>query len=387
MMLSLFHSLKHHAASQAGAGVILMIAATAALIIANSPASHLYFGTLQHYVAGLSVLHWINDALMAVFFLLVGLEIKREFLTGQLSSWPRRTLPAFAAAGGMAVPALFYVGFNLNDAETIRGWAIPTATDIAFALGALALLGSRVPASLKVFLTALAILDDLAAVTVIAVFYTDHLLLGWLAAAAAIILMLLILNRAGVAMLWIYLVPGAVLWFATLQSGVHATLAGVALALTIPASGAGQSPLLRLEHAIQPWVSFVILPVFAFANAGVSLAGMAWVVLKQPVTIGIVTGLFLGKQIGVFAATWLAIRLGLADRPDGAAWHQIYGVSVLCGIGFTMSLFIGLLAFPSAETLQNEVKVGVMLGSLMSGLLGMALLSLPARRETVPAAT
>lgn len=376
MMLSLFHSLKHHAASQAGAGVILMIAATAALIIANSPASHLYFGTLQHYVAGLSILHWINDALMAVFFLLVGLEIKREFLTGQLSSWPRRTLPAFAAAGGMAVPALFYVGFNLNDAETIRGWAIPTATDIAFALGALALLGSRVPASLKVFLTALAILDDLAAVTVIAVFYTDHLLLGWLAAAAAIILMLLILNRAGVAMLWIYLVPGAVLWFATLQSGVHATLAGVALALTIPASGAGQSPLLRLEHAIQPWVSFVILPVFAFANAGVSLAGMAWVVLKQPVTIGIVTGLFLGKQIGVFAATWLAIRLRLADRPDGAAWHQIYGVSVLCGIGFTMSLFIAGLAFPATPTQVEQAKLGILAGSALSAGLGFVLLRL-----------
>ncbi|CCD91588.1 sodium-proton antiporter [Bradyrhizobium sp. ORS 375] len=370
-------------ASQAGAGIILMIFATAALVVANTPASEFYFASLQCYVAGLSILHWINDALMAVFFLLVGLEIKREFLDGQLSTWPRRVLPAFAATGGMAVPALVYIGFNLNTAETFRGWAIPTATDIAFALGALALLGSRIPSSLKVFLTALAILDDLGAVTVIAVFYTDHLALEWLAASAAVLTVLVVLNQTGVARLSAYLVLGVALWVFTLKSGVHATLAGVALAWTIPASPSKHSPLLTLEHAIQPWVAFLILPVFAFANAGVSLAGMSWDVLKQPVTIGIIAGLFVGKQSGVFAATWLAIRLRLAQLPDGAAWHQVYGIAVLCGIGFTMSLFIGLLAFPASETLQNEVKVGVLLGSLLSGLFGMALLSWPGKRKGV----
>ncbi|WP_284417758.1 MULTISPECIES: Na+/H+ antiporter NhaA [unclassified Bradyrhizobium] len=371
---SAFHRL---VASQAGAGIILMISATAALIVANTPASEFYFASLQRYIAGLSILHWINDALMAVFFLLVGLEIKREFLDGQLSTWPRRVLPAFAATGGMVVPALVYIGFNLNTAETFRGWAIPTATDIAFALGALALLGSRVPSSLKIFLTALAILDDLGAVTVIAVFYTDHLALGWLAAAGAVLAVLVVLNQTGVARLSAYLVLGAALWVFTLKSGVHATLAGVALAWTIPASPRKQSPLLTLEHAIQPWVAFAILPIFAFANAGVSLVGMSWYVLKQPVTLGIIAGLFVGKQSGILAATWLAIRLRLARLPEGADWRQVYGIAVLCGIGFTMSLFIGLLAFPGAEALQNEVKVGVLLGSLLSGLFGMALLSWP----------
>ncbi|NPU63636.1 Na+/H+ antiporter NhaA [Bradyrhizobium sp. 83012] len=373
---SAFHRL---VASQAGAGIILMISATAALIVANTPASEFYFASLQRYIAGLSVLHWINDALMAVFFLLVGLEIKREFLDGQLSTWPRRVLPAFAATGGMVVPALVYIGFNLNTAETFRGWAIPTATDIAFALGALALLGSRVPSSLKIFLTALAILDDLGAVTVIAVFYTDHLALGWLAAAGAVLAVLVVLNQTGVARLSAYLVLGAALWVFTLKSGVHATLAGVALAWTIPASPRKHAPLLTLEHAIQPWVAFAILPIFAFANAGVSLAGMSWDVLKQPVTLGIIAGLFVGKQSGILAATWLAIRLRLARLPEGADWRQVYGIAVLCGIGFTMSLFIGLLAFPGAEALQNEVKVGVLLGSLLSGLFGMALLSWPGR--------
>jgi NhaA family Na+:H+ antiporter len=374
--------------SEAGGGVVLMLAAAAALIAANSPASALYFNVLQTYVGGLTVLHWINDALMAVFFLLVGLEIKREFQEGQLATWPRRMLPGFAALGGLTVPALIYLAFNGISGPTARGWAIPTATDIAFALGALALLGSRVPISLKIFLTALAILDDLAAVSIIAVFYTDNLAPLWLAAAAGALAVLFGMNKAGVLRLTPYLLVGVLLWAFTLKSGVHATLAGVALALTIPLPQADHSahdhrPLIRLEHGLHPWVAYLIVPVFGFANAGVSFLGMSWSVLLEPVTIGVTIGLFVGKQIGVMAAAWIAIRLKLATMPDHASWPQLYGVALLCGIGFTMSLFIGILAFPLSAELQDEVKVGVLAGSLVSGALGMIVLALTTRKAPV----
>jgi NhaA family Na+:H+ antiporter len=370
--------------SEAGGGVVLMSAAAAALVVANSPAASGYFGTLQFHLAGLSVLEWINDALMAVFFLLVGLEIKREFVEGQLATWPRRVLPGFAALGGMIAPAAIYLAFNGLSGATARGWAIPTATDIAFALGALALLGSRVPVSLKIFLTALAILDDLGAVTIIALFYTDHLAPLWLAAVALMLGVLFAMNRFGVLKLTPYLVIGALLWFFTLKSGVHATLAGVALALTIPLPRSSHTPhehrpLIVLEHALQPWVAYLIVPIFGFANAGVSFAGMQWSVLLEPVTLGVTVGLFAGKQAGVLLAAWTAIRLKFAALPDDASWAQLYGVALLCGIGFTMSLFIGLLAFPLSPDLQDEVKVGVLAGSLISGAAGMIVLALSHR--------
>jgi Na+:H+ antiporter, NhaA family len=368
--------------SEAGGGLILMAAAVAAMIIANSPWSDAYFHTLHIYVGGLSVLHWINDALMAVFFLMVGLEIKREMLTGQLSDWPRRALPGIAAAGGVIVPALIYVLFNRAAPESLRGWAIPTATDIAFALGVLALLGSRVPVALKVFLTALAIIDDLAAVVVIAVFYTADLSVLWLGLAVAGLAALLILNLLKVRALWLYLLIGAVVWFFVLKSGIHATLAGVATALLIPLhthkghNDDHHSPLVRLEHALHKPVAFLIVPIFGFANAGVSLAGFTPEALLAPIPLGIAAGLFLGKQAGVFTASWLAIRLKLARLPENAGWGQLYAVSVLTGIGFTMSLFIGLLAFPAAPHSQDAVKIGVLFGSLASGLAGYLLLRL-----------
>jgi NhaA family Na+:H+ antiporter len=375
--------------SEAGGGIVLMVAAAIALVIANSPLAPAYFGVLKTYVLGLSILHWINDLLMAVFFLLVGLEIKREFLDGQLSTWPRRILPGLAAAGGMIAPALIFVAFNLATPATLRGWAIPTATDIAFALGVLALIGSRVPVSLKIFLTALAIIDDLGAVAIIAAFYTADLSLAWLGGAIVLIGILVAINRAGIEKLTPYLVIGAVLWFFVLKSGVHATLAGVALAMTIPlrrspgAPDDRHSPLHILEHALHPYVAYLIVPIFGFANAGVSLSGISLAALVQPVPLGIAAGLFFGKQIGVFAVTWAAVKLKLADCPEHASWPQVYGVSLLCGIGFTMSLFIGLLAFPTSETLQDQVKIGVLMGSVASALVGTLILMV-ARREQRP---
>lgn len=366
--------------NEASAGIILMGVAFLAILIANSPAAPVYFATLNRYVLGLSVLHWINDALMAVFFLLVGLEIKREFLDGQLSSWSRRALPGFAALGGMAAPALIYVAFNAGSPETLRGWAIPAATDIAFALGVLSLLGPRVPISLKVFLTALAILDDLGAVIIIALFYTADLNIEALLGALVVLGVLFALNRLGYRRLTPYLILGAVLWFLVLKSGVHATLAGVALALTIPIKASpgapddAESPLHRLEHALHPWVAFLIIPIFGFANAGVSFAGVGPSALLAPVPLGITLGLFLGKQIGVFGFAWAAIRSGLADLPANASWLQLYGVSLLCGIGFTMSLFIGTLAFPDDATREAEVRLGVLAGSLLSALTGWLVL-------------
>ena len=354
--------------------------AALALAIAQSPLADAYFAAQHRELAGLSLLHWINDGLMAVFFLVVGLEIKRELLDGQLSTWSRRVLPGVAALGGMAVPALLYLAFNGGDPETARGWAIPTATDIAFALGVLALLGSRVPVSLKVFLTALAILDDLGAVVVIALFYTGELSPVFLALAGGALAALALLNRFGVVALTPYLLLGAALWAFVLRSGVHATLAGVALALTIPLRPTPgrpddpHSPLHRLERGLHPWVAFGVLPLFGFANAGVSLAGVRADMLLAPLPLGIALGLFLGKQLGVFGAAWLAVRSGRAELPAHATWAQLYGIALLCGIGFTMSLFIGGLAFPGEAARMDAAKLGVLCGSLVSGLVGWALL-------------
>ncbi len=366
--------------SEAAGGILLMVVAALALLIANSPLADGYFALLRVKIAGLDLLHWINDGLMVVFFLLVGLEIKREILEGELASWPLRLLPGIAAAGGMIVPGLIYAAFNWDNALELRGWAIPAATDIAFALGVLSLLGSRVPASLKVFLATLAILDDLGAVIIIAMFYTADLSIEAAGLAAVVFAILIALNRLGVRVLWPYLALGLVLWGLVLQSGIHATIAGVALALTVPlrkrrGHGAEKgaeaaAPLVRLEHAIHPWVAFAIVPIFGFANAGVAFGGMSPSIVTQSVPLGIALGLFVGKQIGVFGATWASVKLGLTQMPAGAGWMHIYGVSLLCGIGFTMSLFIGALAFPTAPNLADAVKVGVLGGSTLAALAG-----------------
>ena len=374
--------------SEASGGLILMAVAALAIVVANSPVAEIYFHALHVYLGPLSLQHWINDALMSVFFLLVGLEIKREMLDGQLSSWSRRILPGAAAAGGMALPALIYIGFNLTDPSTLRGWAIPTATDIAFALGVLSLLGDRVPASLKIFLAALAIIDDLGAVIVIAIFYTADINVLALAVAAVLIGNLVILNRSGVKNIWAYLALGVLLWIAVFLSGIHATLAGVVLALAIPLKvtpGAPEasdadSPLHKLEHALQKPVAFFIVPIFGFANAGVSFAGASASVLAEPVTIGVAAGLLLGKLAGVLGTVALLVKSGLAQLPARATWPQMTGVSLLCGIGFTMSLFIGLLAFPDASS-QDHVKIGILAGSLASGVAGAAVLMASARRR------
>jgi len=366
--------------SEAASGVLLIASAAIALVVANSSLAPSYFGTLKTYVGGLSILHWINDGLMALFFLLIGLEIKREFLDGELQSWPRRVLPGLAALGGMVVPALIYVAITSGEPASLRGWAIPTATDIAFALGVLALLGRRVPVSLKVFLMALAIIDDLGAVMIIAAFYTEGVALEWLGVSGLIVALLFGLNRARISRLAPYLVLGAMLWFAVHESGVHATLAGVALALTIPLHTTPgrpddvSSPLHILEHRLQPWVAYVVVPLFGLANAGVALSGVAGSGVPMEVPLGIAAGLFLGKQIGVFSFSWAAIRMGWADCPRDASFTQLYGVCVLCGIGFTMSLFIGLLGFPGTPELQDGVKLGVLSGSLLSAILGTLVL-------------
>ncbi|MCB1525740.1 MAG: Na+/H+ antiporter NhaA [Rhodoblastus sp.] len=367
--------------SEASGGVVLMASAAIALAVANSAWAPAYFQALETHVGPLSLLHWINDALMALFFLLVGLEIKREMIGGELSTWRRRALPGLAAAGGMAVPALVYLAFAADSAVHARGWAIPAATDIAFALGVLALLGSRAPASLKVFLAALAIMDDLGAVLIIAVFYTSELAVPMLGGAALCVAALFALNRFKVGALWPYLLLGLPLWYFVHASGVHATIAGVLLAVFIPLeqpneAGHEHSPLHRLEHALAPWVGFVVTPIFGFANAGVSFEGLTLQSLAHPVTLGVAAGLFFGKQIGVFLASWLAVVLGLASRPPGAGWLQLYGVSLICGVGFTMSLFIGMLAFPPERELMDETKIGVLVGSLASALAGAIVLML-----------
>jgi NhaA family Na+:H+ antiporter len=319
------------------------------------------------------LLLWINDGLMAVFFLLVALEIKREALEGELSSRQQILLPAFAALGGMVVPAVIYASLTWGDAQSLRGWAIPSATDIAFSLGVLSLLGRRVPLSLRIFLTALAIIDDLGAILIIAFFYSHDI--SWLALAGggAALVVLWLFNRFGVVKLSPYMLVGLVLWVCLLKSGIHATIAGVLLGLCIPLR-VKNAPLQRLEHGLHPWVAYAILPIFAFANSGLSFTGMSLDTLADPVFLGIAAGLFIGKQVGVFGLSWLAIRLRLGALPEGATWQQLYGVCVLTGIGFTMSLFIGGLAFPDGNAMV-ETKLGVIIGSVASAMVGWALLA------------
>lgn len=380
---------------EAASGVLLLGSAALALVAANTPLDRLYAAfldtpfTVKLGEAGLSkpLLLWINDGLMAVFFLLVGLEIKREIATGELSTWDRASLPVYAAIGGMAAPALVYAAINAGSPETLRGWAIPAATDIAFALGILSLAGRRAPAALKVFLLALAIIDDLGAIVIIAVFFTAELSLLSLGLAAAGLLVLLALNRRGVTRLAPYLLVGTVIWVCVLKSGVHATLAGVAVAFFVPLraeDAEGRSPARHLEHILHPWVAFMIMPVFAFANAGVSLRGLSFEALVAPLPLGIAAGLFVGKQVGVFGTGWIAVKTGLCRLPAGVGWGSFYGVSLLTGIGFTMSLFIGTLAFESAEHTAG-VRIGVIAGTLLASLAGAAVLKLASRSHSPPA--
>jgi NhaA family Na+:H+ antiporter len=365
---------------EASGGLVLIVSAAAALVVANSSAVGSYQTALAAKVFGLSVLHWINDALMTLFFVMVGLEIKRELLDGHLALWPHRLLPGIAALGGMIAPALIYLAFNASSAATARGWGIPAATDIAFSLAVLALAGPRVPVQVKVLLTAIAIIDDLGAIVIIALFYSSDLSLPMLGAAALVLAALIVLNRCGVMRLAAYIPLGLLLWYFVFKSGVHATVAGVLFAFTIPLKPSPgrpddvYSPLHNLENAVQPWVAFLVMPVFGFANAGVSLGGLGLANLMQPVTLGCALGLFLGKQIGVFGSVWLAVKLGLARRPSGTSWPQLYGMALLCGIGFTMSLFIGLLAFGDAGAMQDQTKIGVLAGSLLSAITGWAVL-------------
>jgi len=378
--------LKRFFASESSGGIVLALAALAALVFSNSAWAPLYTAFTQMpgkvdigdggLLLAKPLIVWVNDLWMAVFFFLVGLEIKREFVSGELAERSQAVLPAVAALGGMAVPALIYAAFNWQDSVSLHGWAIPAATDIAFAIGIVMLLGRRVPASLKIFLTAVAIMDDLGAIVVIALFYTSQLSLAMLAAAGACLLALLALNRARVTRVDLYIVIGLVMWLCVLKSGVHATLAGVATALFIPSTSRdGHSPAESLEHGLHPWVAFLILPMFAFANAGVSLRGLSVQDMLHPVSLGIAAGLLLGKAIGVFGTAWLVIRMGLASKPGGADWMQFFGVCVLCGIGFTMSLFIGGLAFEGlSPEFETRVKLGVIGGSLLSGIAGTLIL-------------
>ena len=369
---------------ESSSGLVLLFAAILALFLSNGSLADTYFSILQKYITigtkdfglKLSVIHWINDVLMAIFFFLVSLEIKREFLQGELSNPKHALLPIIGAVGGMLVPALFYVFFNLSDSITLKGWAIPSATDIAFSLGVLSLLGKRVPLSLKVFLTALAIIDDLGAIVIIAFFYSGNVEINYLLLMLLSIVILIFLNKLKVNNFLPYLIVGIFLWSFTHQSGIHATISGVLLALTIPhnVKRHKQSLLLKLEHGISPYVAFGIMPIFAFANAGVSLEGLSFASLLMPIPLGIVSGLFFGKQIGVFVFSYISIKLKFADKPSNSSWGSFYAVSILTGIGFTMSLFVGNLAFANDMEYIDGVKIGVLVGSLLSTLFGYFLL-------------
>ncbi len=371
---------------EAASGLVLLFAAIIALIISNSNLSSFYFSTLNKYLfvginnvgIKLSVIHWINDALMAIFFFFVTLEIKREFLQGELSNIKQALLPIIAAVGGMLVPALFYVFINWGNSDTLNGWAIPSATDIAFSLGVLSLLGKRVPISLKVFLTALAIIDDLGAILIIALFYSGDLNIKYLTLMFIAFIVLLILNKFDIKKFFPYLLIGLLLWDFTHNSGIHATIAGVLLAMTIPhrKNNKDFSLLIKIEHAISPYVAFGIMPLFAFANAGVSLDGLSLSSLLDKVPLGIVMGLFLGKQIGVFLFSFISIKLKIAQMPNNSNWPNFYGVGILTGIGFTMSLFVGNLAFVENIQYMDGVKIGVLTGSLLSTLAGYFLILL-----------
>ena len=374
---------------EAAGGLLLIAAAALALIINNSPLSWLYNAFLETPVeARIGALHiakplllWINDGLMALFFLVIGLEVKREVLEGHLSKPSQIVLPGAAAIGGMVVPALIYIALNTGNAEALNGWAIPMATDIAFALGVLALLGKRVPVSLKLFLMTLAIIDDLGAIIVIALVYSGELSQLSLILAAVSIIALIAMNRSGVSRLAPYLLVGLVLWVCVLKSGVHATLAGVVLAFCIPLRTSSKaSPLLTLEHGLHPWVAYGILPLFAFANAGVSLAGVTMESFTHSVPLGIAAGLLLGKTLGVFGLTWLAVKTRMASLPKEANWGHVLGVSILCGIGFTMSLFVGSLAFePGVSAYAGEDRMGILTGSILSAIIGYGVMVLACR--------
>tara|TARA_B100001121_G_scaffold308975_1_gene334415 strand:+ start:79 stop:1251 length:1173 start_codon:yes stop_codon:yes gene_type:complete len=386
MIRQITNSFKWFFKLEAASGLILFFAAIIALIISNSNYENLYFETLNKYLflginnfgLKLSVLHWINDALMAIFFFFVTLEIKREFIQGELSNIKQAMLPIIGAVGGMLVPALIYVFINIDDPNTLNGWAIPSATDIAFSLGVLSLLGSRVPISLKVFLTALAIIDDLGAILIIAIFYSGDLNIKYLLLMFVSFIILLILNKFNIKKFFPYLVVGLLLWDFTHNSGIHATIAGVLLAMTIPHRKREKdfSLLIKLEHGISPYVAFGIMPLFAFANAGVSLDGLSFDSLLDKVPLGIVLGLFLGKQFGVFIFSYLSIKLKFAQLPSNSNWFNFYGVGVLTGIGFTMSLFVGNLAFVENSQYIDGVKIGVLTGSLLSTLFGYFLILL-----------
>ena len=375
---------------ESASGLVLLFAAVIALFISNSSLGDNYFKILESYFTlgteqfglRLSVLHWINDVLMAIFFFLVSLEIKREFVKGELSNPKQAMLPIIGAVGGMVVPAAIYIIINIDDSTRLNGWAIPSATDIAFSLGVLSLLGKRVPVSLKVFLTALAIIDDLGAIIIIAFFYSGNIQTTYLVLMAVAILLLIILNRLNIKSFIPYLIVGIFLWEFTHQSGIHATIAGVLLALTIPHDTKKEknSLLLKLEHAISPYVAFGIMPIFAFANAGVSLEGLSFSALLNPVPLGIVCGLFFGKQIGVFLFSYLSIHFKFADKPNNSNWMSLYAVSILTGIGFTMSLFVGNLAFANNLEFSDGVKIGVLTGSLLSTLCGYFLLLFASRK-------
>ena len=373
---------------ESAGGILLMVAAALAVIVANSPLNGLYREWLDlPVVAGIGdavidkpLLLWINDGLMAVFFFLVGLEVKREIMTGQLSSWRQASLPLVMAIGGMAVPALIYASLNWGNPETISGWAIPAATDIAFALGVLALLGSRVPVALKALLLAVAVIDDIGAITVIALFYTESVQTDMLIGGAITLAAMIGLNRARVADSWPYVILTVILWVFVLKSGVHATLAGVAAAMTIPMSARGQEPLHRMEHALHYYVAFLIIPIFGFANAGVSLAGISLSDVLAPLPLGIALGLLIGKQVGIFGFGWLAIKAGVTEMPEDVNFRQLHAMSLLAAIGFTMSLFIGGLAFDD-PALMNQVKIGVLSGSIIAAVAGYFLLSRALPRE------
>ncbi|GAD28458.1 MULTISPECIES: Na+/H+ antiporter NhaA [Photobacterium] len=378
---------------ESAGGIVLIIAALIAMIIANSPLASVYNDTLHSYVAGLSVSHWINDGLMAVFFLLIGLEVKRELIEGALNTKEKAIFPAIAAVGGMVAPALIYVAFNYSDPMAIKGWAIPAATDIAFALGVMALLGNRVPVSLKVFLLALAIIDDLGVIVIIALFYSSDLSTVALAVAFASTAVLFWMNLKNVTKISWYLIVGAVLWVSVLKSGVHATLAGVVLGFIIPLTGEDgrsdtHSPLKHLEHVLHPYVAFAILPIFAFANAGISLDGVSLESLSAMLPVGIAAGLFIGKPLGIFTACIIAVKCGFAKLPDDIGFKHIFAVSVLCGIGFTMSIFISSLAFVGAdESFATYSRLGILLGSTVAAVVGYVLLSrsLPKEAQKVEA--
>ena len=375
-------ALKDFLKQESAGGIFLIVAAALALVVANSPLAPAYFGTLEtklnvsfgSFAIDKSLLLWINDGLMAIFFFLIGLEVKREVITGQLSSWDKASLPLAAAIGGMAIPALIYVGFNYDSPETISGWAIPAATDIAFALGILSLLGPRVPVAMKALLLAIAVIDDIGAITVIALFYTGEINTDMLIGGGIALALLFAVGRMRIASAIPYVLLTIIMWVFVLKSGVHATLAGVTAAMMVPIVARDGSHMLeKMEHGLHPWVAFVIIPIFGFANAGVTLFGLSPADLLQPVPLGIALGLLIGKQIGIVGFAWIAVKAGIAKLPEGVGWRKIHGLSLLAAIGFTMSLFIGNLAFADPSQI-DAVKLGVLSGSLVAAIGGFLLL-------------